>query len=104
MVELTTHINCDLADMTVKSDARNFITRQLCSKTCISSYKLMLSLILPSYCTYIVAFCQLFNKDMMKKCDQLTAICCYMLLRHQHTDNITALFYVVSLKCLITFC
>jgi len=61
--ELNTHINCDLADMTVLwllTLTPETSLLDSCSKTCISLHKLIFTLIL-----YIVAFCQLFIKDMM---------------------------------------
>jgi len=61
--ELNTHINCDLAVMTVLwllSLTPETSLLDSCSKTCISVHKLILKLIL-----YTVAFCQLFIKAMM---------------------------------------
>jgi len=61
--ELNTHINCDLAVMTVLW-LLSLTILDSCSKTCISLHKLFLK----TYFTlilYTVAYSQLFIKDMM---------------------------------------
>ena len=64
--ELTTRINCDLAVTTVLwllSLTPETSLLDSCLKTCISLHKLILNLF--TLILYIVAFCQLFIKDMM---------------------------------------
>jgi len=67
--ELNTRINCDLAVTTVLwllSLTPETSLLDSCSKTCISLHKLYLNLFYShNVHWYTVAFCQLFNKDMM---------------------------------------